>query len=117
MRKVDFISRLKSVRKTNGKKIKGRIKKRYKKIDDELSWRLFQLFPVEWKDSDRFKGMTLVITHITSYVLSRIDINFATEDIVNELYIELRTEFDYMLGKRYIRELVNQIIRIKLLNS
>lgn len=117
MKKLDFVKRLVKVRQVNRKTIKGRIKKRYRDLDTELSWRLFQLFPGSWDDEARFKGMTLVITHVAVFVLSRIDINTAPEAIVKELFLELKKEFGYSLGRKYLKELVNQVIRIKLLNS
>ena len=117
MKKVDFISRLNEVRKVNKKTVKGRIKKKYRTVDDELSWRLFQVFPTQWSDEERFRGMSLLITHITAFVLGKLHLNIDTDEIAESLYSELREELGYFMSKKYLKELVNQIMRIKLLNS
>ena len=117
MNKKQFFRRLRKIRAKNKRSTFGKVKKKYSALDNELSWRIFQLFPTEWSDEDRFRGMVVLTSHITILSIFYINLGMPKKEIVDRIYEFLRIDLDYYLGKKYIELYVSQVLELQKLNS
>ena len=71
-------------------------------LDDELAWRLYQVFPSDWNEEDRYAGMTVLTCHLTFYSLALLKKDVSLYDGANYLYQNLIEDFGYTVGKKYL---------------
>lgn len=95
----------------------GRIKRKYSEEDNETAWRIFQLFPSEWDDDARFKGVILVSVHLTLTSIFYKNLGIPEKEIIDNLYESLRDELGVLLGKKYIANYIYQVDKLKKWNK
>lgn len=103
MLKEKFLLDLHKSRKANKDAPFGTIESSCTEKDDELAWRLFQIFPREWTDSQRYQGMCLLIPHMTVFTAMHLFKGIKTGTIVKRLHRNLVAELHYHIAPRYLR--------------
>lgn len=84
--------------------------------DDELSWRLFQLFPGHWSDQARGRALGLLITHLVTLVCSLNENNIPREQLPSLVVSDLK-EKNLLLSHRYAKHFVDLLFDLDLLNT
>ena len=102
MNKADFIKYVHENRKANFRQNSEYYFPEVEVIDDELLWRIYQLFPSEWDEDDRYAATTVMVCHLTFFGVSMLEREIPLSEAVNQMFIHL-VELGYRIGKKYLR--------------
>jgi hypothetical protein len=77
--------------------------------DDELMWRIYQVFPSDWDEVDRYSGTTVLICHMVLFAIALIEKDLTISEAASELYDNLKLEFGFHIGKKHLHRFVETV--------
>lgn len=117
MTKKEFLAELYRSRQANVNSGIGNFKAKYSGEDDDLAWRLYQVFPGSWDSERRFFGLCILIPHMTIFVQMHLFKGMPVEKIAARLKKHLREELFFHISLKFLEIFVKDVQSTKTLNN
>jgi len=79
---------------------------------EELAWRLFQLFPKEYAFSNTYRlaAAKLMTLHMSSFIHGQVELGRSKKEIAGLLHKHLFEEYELRLAKKHIFTLIDIVL-------